>query len=514
MGRQRHRWTADDVAQMWARTPRRADALNHVYVHVPFCKSICHFCNYERLRPSHPDQLRRWRDHVVASVRALGGSTDGLRFHTLYFGGGTPSVLPAAMVREVVREIEAAFSFVPNANRLFELDPAVMSPGKAAAWGACGFHHASFGIQTLDPAVNERHERGRQDRDLIATRFKDLRASGIKEVSCDFLFGLAGTSIDSILSEIDEVLGAHQPRWIDVYQLIPTDNYVSRHFDGDREAFWRHLQPFQDRGSTGLRSLASKHGYGFISGQGHRFSLTRRSSSERTSPYAYTQLVSDQDKPLNLLSFGPSARSRIFGEAWMTYEDPPEPGGSAIWDGCLVDMDDESRCYLTYQLRDGNEVSRRLFQQIFAEDLLVRARAGVSAMVSLGIATLTDDALRLRHTSRRQRAADLLWLVDEQRIERELAKVTGYALDAGAMWRRLHPLHAGVNLGGYTLQGVEDGRILLQGGGSAVTLRCTPPLPGDPGPGLIVERGVPSDKSHRQSLARATRALRRLLAQA
>lgn len=502
------------MAQMWARTPRRADALNHVYVHVPFCKSICHFCNYERLRPSHPDQLRQWRDHVVASIRALGPSAEGLCFHTLYFGGGTPSVLPAAMVREVVHEIESAFSFISDANRLFELDPAVMSPAKAAAWGESGFHHASFGIQTLDPAVNERHERGRQGRDLIAARFKNLRESGIKAVSCDFLFGLAGTTVDSILSEVDEVLGAHQPRWIDVYQLIPTENYVTRHFGGDREAFWRHLEPFQERGGAGLRALAEKHNYGFVSGQDHRFSLMRRASSGRTSPYSYTQLVSDQDKPLNLLSFGPSARSRIFGEAWMTYEAPPEPGGAAIWDGCTVDMDDESRCYLTYQLRDSNAVSRQLFQQIFAADVLERAREGVSAMTSLGIATVTDDALQLRPTSRRQRAADLLWLVDEHRIERELAKVTGYALDAGAMWRRLHPLHAGVNLGGYTLAGVEDRRILLHGGGRAVTLRCTPPLPGDPGPGLVVERGVPADRARRQALARATRALRRVLAQA
>lgn len=514
MGRRQHRWSAADVARMWSRTPRRADAHNHVYVHVPFCKSICHFCNYERLRPSHPDQLRQWRDRVIGAVRALGPSTAGLGFHTLYFGGGTPSVLPADMVREVVGAIDDAFSFVPNANRLFELDPAVMNPKKAAAWGACGFQHASFGIQTLDPDVNERHERGRQDRALIGARFQDLRNSGIHDVSCDFLFGLAGTTIDGILSEVDEVLRAHRPRWIDVYQLIPTDNYVQRHFDGDREAFWSHLLPFQERGGDGLRRLAASHGYGFIAGQDHRFSLIRSSDQKKghESPYSYTQLVSDQHRPLNLLAFGPSARSRIFGEAWMTCEDPDTPGAPAWWDGCLVDMDDESRCYLTYLLRDSDTVSCRDFQRIFAADLRVRARQGISAMLALDIATLTEDTLTLRPSNRRQRAADLLWLVDEQRIERELAKVTGFALDAGAMWRRLHPLQAGTALGEYTLAGVQDGRVLLHGHTGTITLRCTPPLPGGDGPGLVVESGVPTDAAQRASLSRSTRLLRRVLA--
>ena len=515
MGRRRYQWRAADVAEMWSRTPRLPDALNHLYVHVPFCKSICHFCNYERLRPSHPDQLRRWRDHVIASVKALGPATDGLVFHTLYFGGGTPSVLPADMVRAVVGAIDETFTMHPQANRLFELDPAVMSPKKSAAWGDGGFHHASFGIQTLDADVNERHERGRQDRAMIAARFRDLRQHGIADISCDFLFGLAGTTVDSILTEVDEVLGDHRPRWVDVYQLIPTGNYVERHFGGDREAFWTHLQPFQARGREGLRAVAHKHGYSFFAGQDHRFSLTRGSDLRRElhSPYSYTQLVGDQNQPLNLLAFGPSARSRIFGEAWMTYEDPEEDGDSAVWDGCEVDMDDESRCYLIYVLRDSDTVSRPDFRRIFKADLLERAREGISALVALGKAELTASTLRLKPASRRERAADMLWLTDEHRIERELAKVMEFHLDAGAMWRRLHPLHAGVDLGGYQLAGVQDARILLRGGGETVTLRCTPTLPGDAGPGLVVEAGVPADKSRRQALSRATRVLRRVLAQ-
>lgn len=520
MGRRQERWTAREVAALWAESPRRLDACNHVYVHVPFCKSICHFCNYDRLRPSHPEQLRRWQRHVVASIEALAPSLRGIPFHTLYFGGGTPSVLPAEVVREVVTVLERSVDLQPDASRFFEMDPAVMSPAKMAAWRESGFAHASFGIQTLDPQVNEAHERGRQDRALIAHRFAELRENGFPDVSCDFLFGLAGTTVGQILAEIEEVLVRHQPQWIDVYQLVPTPAYVTRHFGGEIERFWEHLRPFQEEGAAGLRRIAAATGYGLSAGQDHRFSLHRRSAlgGPNHSPHRYTQLVADQHRPMSLLAFGPSARSSILGEAWMTYEDPPldagHPQETAIWEGCRVDMDDESRCYLIYVLRDGDRVSRALFQHIFGADLCARAPVGIAALLAEGIGHLSPEALSLRRASRRARVADLLWLVEEERIERELAKTLRFDLGSEAIWRRLHPLQAGADVGGLALLRAEEGRLVLQapGGVSELVLRCTPPLEGREAPGLVLESSLPADVVSQQALRRAAAALRRLMA--
>lgn len=502
---------------MWANTPRRADALNHVYVHVPFCKSICHFCNYERLRPSHPEQLRRWRRRVIATIEAMAPAMRGLTFHTLYFGGGTPSVLPADAVREVVTALDRTLGFHPEANRLFEMDPAVMTPARMTAWRDGGFRHVSFGVQTLDPDVNAQHDRGRQGREVVAKRFQELDENGFPDVSCDFLFGLAGTSVEQILDEIREVLVEHRPKWLDVFQLVPTPVYVDRHFGGEIERFWEHLRPFQERGAEGLAAIAKETGYQLSSGQDHRFTLNRiRGNGHRgSSRFSYSQLVSEQHCPLNLLAFGPSARSRIFGEAWMTYEDPEGTDGPGVFDGCRVDLDDESRCYMIYTLRDGDRIGRAAFRQIFGADLTERARLGVAAMLAEGVATLEDTALRMHSSDRRQRAADLLWLVEEERIEREIAKQMGFSLRPAAIWRRLRPLEAGVDVGGFSLLGVQEGRVLLQGAArpDPITLRCTPPLGADP-PGLLIESGVPASVQERRALRRAVSALRRVMARA
>ena len=85
------------------------------------------------------------------------------------------------------------------------------------------------------------------------------------------------------------------------------------------------------------------------------------------------------------------------------------------------------------------------------------------------------------------------------------------ALDAGSLWRALHPLQAGTVLGGLTLSAVEDSVIVLRAAQGPIRLRVTPPLSDDDGPGLIVDSGMPGDVTQRQILAKVVRLLMRTL---
>jgi coproporphyrinogen III oxidase-like Fe-S oxidoreductase len=518
LGRERRTWAAAEVAELWAASPRRDDAWNHVYIHVPFCKSICSFCNYDRLRPSHPDQLRAWTARTVATIEALAPGLEGLRFVTLYVGGGTPSVLPAESIIAVVRALEAVVTFHPRANRFFEMDPAVMTPTKLAAWQSLGFTHVSFGVQSLDPYINEAHNRGRQDRELVGRRFSELRAAGMQDVSCDFLLGLAGTTVDGIMDDIATVLSAHRPRWIDVYQLTPTPEYVAEHFGGSREAFWAHLRPFSEQAPDRMAAIAEAHGYKLIRGQDHRYTIQKDSITAgdgplvEHSPFSYSQLIADQQRPLSLLGLGPSARSRIFGEGWLTCEEPDRAEGPSVFEGSQVRMAEEAHCYLIHALRDGDRIDGARFASIFGDSLAALGGAGVAALVAEGLAVLDEQGLVMKPAARRQRTADLLWLVDERRLERELAHIFSFPLDADALWRRLHPLRAGSRLGAHTLAGVADAGILLHGGEGRIRLRVSPPLSADEGPGLVVEEGVPASADQRRALAAVIRLLSRTMA--
>ncbi len=481
-GPQEH-WSEEDVAGLWATAPPSSGALepqNNVYVHVPFCKSICSFCNSERLRPSNPGWLRAWLDRILQSLETLAPAVSHLEFHTLYVGGGTPSTLPAPMLKELLQALDDRLRWHPHNGRAFEFDPAVMSAARLDVLKAHGFERFSFGIQTLDPSVNKAHRRGSQDLEVVARRFEELAKRGLDQVHCDFLLGLAGTTPQQIFEEMDVVLERFRPAWIDTYYVTPTPSYVEARFSGSYEAFWAHLAPFQELAEAAIERLAERHRYRVTEGHGHRLKLVRPMKKRKRGSFTYNQLVNEQRRPLNLLGLGPSARSQIFGVAALQTRDPgasPDAPGAARYDGHRVTSEDEARTFLVHRLREGDEVSDELFDGCFGQSMEQLAPRATSAWLQDGSAERIPGGLRFTPQDRLSRARSLLWLVPDVWLEHEVARYLGLDLGADGIAALVSPLPRDHGLaGGVRLVRVAPHRIYLRVAGREVSLRVAPPL--------------------------------------
>ncbi len=494
------RWTVPQLAALWGQArpvPGALPAQNNVYVHVPFCKSICRFCNYERLQPANPGWLRAYLDRLLTSLEVLAPAVAHLEFHALYVGGGTPSTLPAGMLEELFSALADRLRWHPLASREFEFDPAVMSAARLDVLKTHGVDRVSFGIQTLDAQVNIAHERGPQGLEVIERRFTELAERGMDAVSCDFLLGLAGTTPEQVFEEIGTVLGRFGPQWVDVYMVTSTQAYVEGHFKGSYDDFWAHLKPFQDRASQALEELAKAHNYRLLAGAGHRMSLIRSvAPSSKTARYSYSQLVSEQRRPLNLLGLGPSARTQIFGVAQVQTRDPgevPDVEGPAFYEGHEVSLDDEVRTFLVHHFRDQDALDRDFFRGIFEEDILDRVPRAVAAWKEDGLLSLTDRALSLSPQERLARTRSLLWLVPESPLEHELARRMGLDLSPEGITRLLSPVPPGqVLASGTRYLGAGQARIRLQAGARECSVRVAPPLTGKGTVRLVLDR-VPED---------------------
>lgn len=430
----RTRLTEEDIVARWRKAAhasnRRRDAINHVYIHVPFCKSICNFCNYERLRPSRPALLEEYTERVFRSLHAIGPEVKPLKWHTLYMGGGTASVLPAAMLKKVLTAVDETLRWHPNSTRFFEFDPAVFNEAKLDVLLEHGFEHFSFGVQTLDASVNKAHNRGPQSADIVKRRFAELRAAGIYNISCDFLLGLKGTTPEGIVSEIEEVL-ALGPRWIDLYYLTPTQDYMNTHFGGNYEAFWNHVKAFHERVPELAREAAKRNGFRMRRGHGHNIILYRqmgpheRSKQKKHGIFSYTQLVDQQRRPLHLLGLGTSARSLIFGQAAIECRNPDElgdPNGPHYYEGHEYGIEGEVRLFLSHILRDNDVVDRKMFNRIFGMDITEAIPKTLSVWDHMGLLTLTEDEMRLSREERRQRVRTLLWAVPDEPLQHEVVR--------------------------------------------------------------------------------------------
>lgn len=524
-------WSEEEVAGLWEQGVRRSagelEPLNCVYIHVPFCKSICNFCNYDRLQPSSPELLKNWLTRALRTIDVIAPAVRPLTFHALYMGGGTPSVLPAKLLHELLAAIDSKLKWHPRAARKLEFDPAVMNRERLQVLAAHGIDQLSFGIETLNPEINARHNRGRQGIEAIERCFDDLQAVGISDVACDFLLGLEGTTPEGMLDEMETVLRRFRPAWLDIFMLTPTQSYIDKHFGGSHDAIWAHLRRFEAVIPPALPDLAARTGYEVRMGSGHHMMLRRR-VDDTASPhaedaqvgpravhqYSYTALTSECRRPLNVLGLGRSARSTIFGTAAFASRDPednPWKVGPASYAGNVISMADEARTYLTHLMRDTDTVDRTEFRQIFGADVAEIIPAAIAGWEYEGSARLEDDVLRFVPQDRQARIRSLMWLVPHEAIEFDLAHFDQLELSPSGVARLMAPIEPGTGLaGGHTYQGADGTRLLVRTPeGEMLRLRVAPAL-SDEAPLRLVLETTPTTRDT-ESLRKAVGQLRGVL---
>jgi putative oxygen-independent coproporphyrinogen III oxidase len=171
-----------------------------VYVHVPFCATRCGYCDFNTYTAtelgggasaaSYADTARL----ELALARRVFGDAD-VPVNTVFFGGGTPTLLPAADLVGLLRRIDAEFGLAPGAEVTTEANPESVSPASLAALREGGFTRISFGMQSVVPHVlatlDRQHTPGR-----AAAAVAEARAAGFEQISVDLIYGTPGESDD------------------------------------------------------------------------------------------------------------------------------------------------------------------------------------------------------------------------------------------------------------------------------------------------------------------------------
>lgn len=163
-------------------------SFRHLYVHVPFCRHKCGYCDFnayagmDRLMPEYLSALER----ELASARVERAFSP---LETVYIGGGTPSLLPADLATRLLRSIRGTFELAPGAEVTLEANPATTDEPRLAAWLDAGVNRLSLGVQGFDPralAVLERKTDAAQ-----ATRaFAAARRAGFENISVDLIYAV------------------------------------------------------------------------------------------------------------------------------------------------------------------------------------------------------------------------------------------------------------------------------------------------------------------------------------
>ncbi|HEX7087454.1 MAG TPA: radical SAM family heme chaperone HemW [Vicinamibacterales bacterium] len=184
-----------------------------VYIHVPFCASICGYCNFNR---GLFDAALKAR-YVEALEAEIGRAGDGSPADTIFFGGGTPSLLEPDEIHRLVAACRGAFALDPDAEITLEANPESVSIARLAAYRAAGVTRVSFGVQSLHD-----DELARLDRRHTAARAKaaiaDARQAGFDNVSLDLMLWLPQQTMAAWRATVEQAI-ALGPDHVSLYLL-------------------------------------------------------------------------------------------------------------------------------------------------------------------------------------------------------------------------------------------------------------------------------------------------------
>ena len=173
-----------------------------IYVHIPFCKQKCLYCDFASYACFGEREMRTYTDALCHEIEVRAEEASNVAFGaTIYFGGGTPSVLPTDCLEGIVSTLKSCGFWQKPAEATIEVNPGTSDVNKLKRMREAGFDRISFGVQSLQDAelktIGRIHN---AEEALIAIDM--ARTAGFRRISCDLIYGLPGQSLASLKDTI------------------------------------------------------------------------------------------------------------------------------------------------------------------------------------------------------------------------------------------------------------------------------------------------------------------------
>ncbi|MGL4563079.1 MAG: radical SAM family heme chaperone HemW [Brevinema sp.] len=204
-------------------------SVQRVYLHYPFCRTLCRYCNFAAGVPPKEEFIESYFEALRKEIRFIGEQFDlnHIAKDSFYLGGGTPSLMPE-------KHLEELFSLIPihkNSEITLEINPETVTKDKALFWKSLGINRMSLGWQSMNPQTLSFLGRSGNDQDNIRA-FEILRETGFDNISVDRILSVQ----DDTDTDFFDVLQKHTPDHISTYQLTIESKTVLSH--------WTHTKKY------------------------------------------------------------------------------------------------------------------------------------------------------------------------------------------------------------------------------------------------------------------------------
>ena len=177
-----------------------------IYIHLPFCESLCYFCACNKIITkdhARVGEYLRYLDKEMDLVASrIGKDRKTVQLH---LGGGTPTFFSDDELRQLMAMVRKHFEFTPDAELGVEIDPRTVQPHTLSMLAELGFNRNSFGVQDFDPAVQQAVNRI-QPLDMVEQAVVESRKSGFQSINADLIYGLPKQTLESFSRTLDNLI--------------------------------------------------------------------------------------------------------------------------------------------------------------------------------------------------------------------------------------------------------------------------------------------------------------------
>ena len=387
----------DDFREELGRVGSGAEGGLSLYVHVPFCRSLCHFCACNKKITRDEALPERYLDVIEREIAALRDAVPSPRPATqLHWGGGTPTHLTPAQVRRLAGLLADAFPMREDAEVSIEVDPRVTSEEHVEALRESGFNRISMGVQDFDPRVQEAIHRS-QPAEETGQLVESARRAGFESVNFDLIYGLPYQTEQSFARTLDEVF-AIAPDRIALYSYAHV-TWVAK----QQRGFERKDLPDSAKKARIMLSAIRRfvdEGYRFV-GLDHfarpedELSKALADRTLRRNFMGYTTQAG-----VDLIGFGPSAISELRGSYAQSVRDldgweaAVRERGLATLRGHRLSDEDRRRRWVIERVMCHGAVDAAGFASSFGEDFaehFAPELASLAPAVEDGLVVRTGD---------------------------------------------------------------------------------------------------------------------------
>lgn len=397
------------------------------YIHIPFCVSNCAYCVYPSTTIKSENELQNYHNFLINQMEKFAPIFKGVKFKTLYFGGGSPNIFSAEQMDKLFSKLFSLYEFEEYAEKAIEFNPRNTNIEKLKVIEKFEFNKFSIGVQSLSKRVLEINNRAYQTTKMIKDIVDMFNNLNLNYINIDLVIGLKGDTSEDFLSSFEEICKI-SPTNICIYPIKTNDDYIKKNY-GNFDNFEKFYYPLFDKVIEQIIPIIKKYSYVPLFDMDkpsyvRPIIFSRNSGKRKRIDWSYAHF---SIYPFSNFCLGYYSHSRVSNVIDYRYVDKNNINSMFLKKFStnphdyiyFVDVFSsifEKVKFITQEFYKHRIIERKKYLEFYSKDILLEFPYAINSLKTLGIISVDDERIIFKEINEKEAYKYLLFFVGKENV--------------------------------------------------------------------------------------------------